>query len=58
MQTTRILQNKNLYCIFTKFIYKEKKKEQYTYKQQQQKRNIQTIQNKTKLTHPPPRSLV
>ena len=35
-----------------KFIYKEKKKkEQYTCKQQQQKRNMQTIQNKTKLIH-------
>ena len=41
----------------SKFIYKRKKeKEQYTYKQE--KHDIQTIQNKTKLTHPPPSSLV
>ena len=28
------------------------KKEQYTYKQQQQQKYVQTIQEKTKLTHP------
>ena len=52
MQTTRILQNKNLYCIFTKFIYKEKKKnnthinnnnKKGTYKQFKTKLNSPTL---------------
>ena len=47
MQTTTILQSKDI-LVYPKFIYKEKKeKEQYTYKQQQQKRNkhFKTEQN-------------
>ena len=56
IQTTTILQSKNI-LVYPKFIYKEKKeKEQYTYKQQQQKRNKQTFQNRTKLTNPSPNS--